>query len=240
MCLWWCQTPTLCAIPGVCDCLVHWDLPQASKKISSVRFLFIKNALEFIPERGQRRHAEVHRLLGQKDQHCFVTLLPLLRRCGAVVPTSVVELVDGGKLGLGKLCERMVEGRMDCSPQCGKRHWLDRSLDQRMKMRLEGVIEFLVLSVETPVLYWVRVRNSILDMEFQRMVLRMGRHFCREGSCVPIPSAEVVVGSVLAVEGECGVYHRARVDRLEYNEDKLVKVKVFLVDDGFADTLVEL
>ena len=167
VCLWWCQTPTLCACVAykgcVCDCWVHWDMPQVSKRLFSVRFLFIKNALEFIPERGQRKHAEVHLLLGQEDQHCFAKLLPLLRRSGAVVPSCVVELVDGGKL-----CEKMVEGRMDCSPRCGSRHWLD-SLDQGMKMRLEGVIHFLVLSVETPVLYWVRVRNSILDMVFRRM-----------------------------------------------------------------------
>ena len=65
----------------------------------------------------------------------------------------------------------------------------------------------------------------------------MGRHFCKEDSSVPIPSVEVVVGSEVAVEGECGVYRRERVHRLEYNEDKLVKVKVFLGDDGVADTL---
>jgi len=230
---------SLPSIPGVADCLVNWDMPHQSKKIFSIRFRFIKNAIQQVPEKGHLRRAEVHLLLDSKDRHSFATLVPLLRRCGGDVPAGVLDHVDNDKHGMGRLCERMVEGRLDCSPHCVKRHWLDKRMDQDQGAgkRLEGVIQFLVLRVETPVLYWVRVMDSMYDRDFQMRVLRMGRHFCRKESCVPISHQELVLGLFVAVEGDEGVYHRARVVSLEYKEcqeDKLIKVKLFLVDEGVA------
>ena len=232
----------LSSIPGVADCLVHWDMPLASKKIFSIRFLFVKDALQHVSEKGELKKAEVHHLLGRRDKHSFPTLVQLLKRCRGDVPSEVLKQVDNEKHGMGRLCERMVEGRLNCSSHCGKRHWLDKGLDQGLVVdrRLEGIIEFLILRVETPVLYWVRVVDSMYDRDFQRRVLRMATHFCRKESCVQLSPELIEVGDVVAVEGDDEVYHRARVLGLECKEykevDKLVRVKVFLVDEGIAES----
>ena len=94
--------------------------------------------------------------------------------------TEVLE-VNNEKPGMGRLCERMAEGRLNCSSYCGRKYWMDRTLDQGLvvERRLEGIIEFLVLRLESPVFYLVRVMDSLYNRDFQKRVLRMATHFCR-------------------------------------------------------------
>ena len=176
-------------------------MPQASKKNISVRFFFVKDT-HHIPERGQFKTAEVYLLLGQRDKHSIPTRVPLLTRSGGLVPNEVLEEVDNEKRGMGRLCERMVEGRLNCPSHCGGRHWLDRTLDRGVVVdrQLEGINEFMLLRVETLVLYWVRGMDSLYNGDFKKRVLRRAtQHFCRKESCVSL-SPELI--GVVAVDGD--------------------------------------
>ena len=231
------------SIPGVADCLVHWEMPQASKKNFSVRVFFVKDTHHHVPERRQLKTAEVYLLLGQRDKHNIPTLVPLLTRSGGVVPNEVLEEVDNEKHGMGRLCERMVEGRLNCPSHCGGRHWLDRTgvvvVDRTglvVDRQLEGIKEFMLLRVETLVLYWVRGMDSLYNGDFKKRVLRTAtQHFCMKESCVSL-SPELI--GVVAVDGDDKVYHRTSLLELECKEykdiDKVTKVKFFLFDEGIA------
>ena len=227
------------SIPGVADSLVHWEMPQASKKNFSVRFFFVKNTHHHVPERGQLKTAEVYLLLGQRDKHSRPTRVPLLTRSGGVVPNEVLEEVDNEKHGMGgRLCERMVEGRLNCPSHCRGRHWLDRTLDRGVVVdrQLEGIKEVMLLRVETLLLYLIRGMDSLYNGDFKKRVLRTAtQHFCRKESCVSL-SPELI--GVVVVDVDDKVYHRTTLLELECKEykdiDKVTKVKFFLFDEGIA------
>ena len=120
-------------------------------------------------------------------------------------------------------CMDKMEGR------CQARHFLHAELDCP-EIKYEGVVRFMVLRVETPIMYWVRM----YDMQMARMVLGMARHFTNAESRKQLEVLER--GKLVAATSSDGVYRRARLEETVYKVggqmQYLDRVEVFKVDCG--------
>merc|ERR1719369_1686489 len=92
----------------------------------------------------------------------------------------------------------------------------------------------MVLRVETPVIYWVRMQTMDTSKLYQRLVLGMARYYAKSDSRKQLEVLEK--GKLVAAAGDDGVYKRARLERLVYRVkgqvQELEKVEVFNVDYG--------
>merc|ERR1719427_2050426 len=75
-------------------------------------------------------------------------------------------------------------------------------------------VKFMVLRVETPVMYWVRMQNMDMAKMYQKLVLGMARHFAKSEARKQLDVLER--GKLVAAAGSDGVYRRARLERLVY------------------------
>ena len=63
--------------------------------------------------------------------------------------------------------------------KCQARHFLHAELDCLGEEKYEGVIKFMVLRMETPVIYWVKMQDMKMSMMYQKLVLDMAGHFAK-------------------------------------------------------------
>ena len=105
-------------------------------------------------------------------------------------------------------CTDKMEGK------CQARHFLHAELDCPAEEEYAGVIKFMVLRVETPVMFWVRMLDMKMSTMYQKMVLGMARHFAKAESRKQLEVLER--GKLVAAAGSDGVYRRARLEEMVY------------------------
>ena len=66
-------------------------------------------------------------------------------------------------------CTDKMEGR------CQARRFLHAELDSPPETKYEGVVRFMVLRVEAPIMYWVRMQDMKMARMYQKLVLGMAR-----------------------------------------------------------------
>jgi len=226
--------------------LVHWDVPTDSKKSFSLRFIFIKSGVSSIFSSVPAQPVQVHLLLGPEDAASLNTIIPFLRRTGAVIPDKL-DLFHHA-VSLTKAKQSLVAGSPLCSMlittgfctdkaegKCQARHFLHAELDcPPGEDRYEGVIKFMVVRVETPVMYWVRMQDLKKSKTYQKLVLGMARHFAKPESRKQLSLLER--GTLVAAAGSDGVYRRARLEEMVYKVrgqiQYLDRVEVFTLDCG--------
>ena len=101
------------------------------------------------------------------------------------------------------------------------------------------MVKFMVLRVETPVMYWVRMQNMDMAKMYQKLVLGMARHFAKSEARKQLDVLER--GKLVAAAGSDGVYRMSRLERLVYRAraqmQQLDMVEVFAVDWGERETV---
>ena len=226
--------------------LIHWDLPQDSKKYFLFRLMFVTAGLRNILSGHRSQPDVVHFLLGpQETQAALNTILPFLHRCQLPIPEPLVKSLEEmreRKDQEGPLCLELVElgtCRLQQTGKCPSRHFLHRRLDQPAHLDLQHqTVKFTILQVESPVRYWVRLQQ--MDTVFTSLALKMARHFSTSESRRPLESVKLY--TLIAAADENCVYQRARVLELLTKEEgeegeQIVKVKVFMVDKGLEETV---
>ena len=228
--------------------LVHWDLPQDSKKYFLFRQMFVTAGLRNILTGQRAQPAAVHFLLSPREsQAALNTVLPFLHRCQLEVPPPLVRSLEElreRKARQGPLCLELVELGACRGQQTGKcpgRHQLDYRLDQPSHLDLQGQeVSFTILQVESPVRYWVRL--SQLDSVLTSLSLRLAKHFSTSEARRPLETVQPDT-LIAAADGDC-VYQRARVLELltkegeEEEGEQVVKVKVLMIDKGLEETVL--
>jgi len=245
------------------DILLHWDLPRGSKKEFGIRFTMLKPAMksffgeafpmkgEFVYEEHDREpeNACVHLMLGKEDCDMLKTIKILLKRTGTDIPPELDSFYFGIQTSQAK--ERCRSGEPLCSQlasrgvcrdrkleRCKQRHFLDNELDQPIE-DAKGILSFLILFVESPVRYWVRIQDPDLDRKYQRLVFKMGRYFTKESNIIVLMEEEIITGKTVVARSGDGVYRRARVLSKRYDKTRtkhrLHKIEIFLLDDGHTE-----
>ena len=226
--------------------LIHWDLPQDSKKYFLFRLMFVTAGLKNILSGCRSQLGRVYFLLSSADtQPALNTILPFLHRCQTEIPQPLVksyeELREKNALQ-GPLCLEMVElgnCRHQQTGKCASRHQVHWRLDQPSHLDLQHkIIKFTILQMESPVRYWVRLQQQ--DTLFTSLALKMAKHFSKSESRRHLESVSLDT-LIAAADMEC-VYQRARVLELITKEvgdeqEKIVKVKVFMIDKGLEQTV---
>ena len=231
--------------------LVHWDVPTDSKTSFSLRFIFIKSGVQSIFSSVPAQPVQVHLLLGPEDAASLNTIIPFLRRAGADIPDQL-ELFHNA-VSLTKAKQTLVAGSPLCSMlittgfctdkaegKCQERHFLHTELDcPPAEDKCEGVIKFMVVRVETPVMYWVRMQDLKKSKLYQKLVLGMARHYAKPDSRKQLTVLER--GKLVAAAGSDGVYRRARLEEMVYKVrgqiQYLDRVEVFTLDCGEKETV---
>ena len=97
-------------------------------------------------------------------------------------------------------------------------------------------VKFMVLRVESPVMYWVRMQNTDMAKMYQKLVLGMARHFAKSEARKQLDVLER--GKLVAAAGSDGVYRRARlVYRARGQMQQLDMEEVFTVDCEERETV---
>ena len=228
--------------------LVHWDIPNTSKTSFSHRFVFVKTSLRNTFSGHQPQGGRVHVLLSADDGSCMNTVVPFLRRCGAEIPATLLALQQSLRLrnarrsaaaGSGLCLNLVTTGScvQEKTGKCKDRHFVSKDLDTPDPEEVPDVIKFTILSVETPVVYWVKLLKSGLDVASDQLALRMARYYSSEAAQKPLETLER--NMMVAAAGQDGVYRRARLQEMMYErkdeQEKLVAVTVFLVDGGVQE-----
>ena len=224
--------------------LIHWDLPQDSKRTFLFRLMFVRAGLRNILTGSRAQPGLVHFLLTSAEtQPALNTILPFLQRCQLEVPRPLLETYEElreAKAQEGSLCLELVElggCRQEQTGKCAGRHQVHWRLDQPASLDLQGsVVKFTILQVDSPVRYWVRLHHN--DTTFTSLALKMAKHFSQPESRRPLESVRLDT-LIAAADEEC-VYQRARVVELITKKvgeevEKIVKVKVFMIDKGLEE-----
>ena len=234
------------AFPGAESgtCLVHWDVPTSSKSTFALRFAFVKHCFQNIFSGHKSQESRVHMFLTPDDEMSFNAMIPFLKRCSVTIPQELTTFIQTKKdvkteenITLKtQLCLEMV-GFGSCSSlesgKCNLRHSLDLSLDTPSS-QVTQVIRFTILTMQTPVLYWVRLEDEEFQLSHQKLVLKLAKHFSNTDHHQPLETLKLQ--SLVAAAGEDGVYRRARLVNQVYQRrgemEQLVAMVVFLIDSG--------
>ena len=229
--------------------LVHWDMPAQSKTNFALRFSFIRSCFTNIFSGDQSQNATVHLLLTINDASSFATLALFLKRCRSEIPEALQRFEQSylnskakRSLSTGALIctDLLTFGHCDHAKtgKCQLRHVLHKDIDTP-QVRVSQVVKFRILSVETPVMYWVRLQDLQMEKSHNKMMLSMARYYTNEKTRTPLDTLEV--NMLIAAAGDDGVYKRARVVALVYHRkeetEKLVGVEVFLIDCGLKEEM---
>ena len=82
-----------------------------------------------------------------------------------------------------------------------------------------GVLEFLILYVENPVRYWVRIRDPVLDRKYQSLAFKIARHYCQESNRIMLMEESIEIGKT-AVGRWRDCFYRARILSKEYERTR--------------------
>ena len=224
--------------------LIHWDIPSSSKTIFAARFVFVKSCFRNLFSGDQSQVGAVHILLSMKDSASFNTILPFLRRCNAPTPELLLQFHDSQQtsktmhhLSAGSpLCMELVTTGQCSGTQTGKcqdRHFLHKDLDSPA-ISIPDVVKFSILSVESPVVYWVKMKDSASELASNELMLKMARHYNNKEAKEPLETLEL--NMLVAAATDDGVYKRAKLLEMIYKvkdeQESLVGVVLFLVDYG--------
>ena len=110
--------------------LIHWDLPTESKTTFSLCFTFISSGVRSILSSAPAQQVRVILMPGPEDAASLSTIIPCLKRRGAVIPDGLdlfYKAVTGSPLcsilTTPGTCTDKMEGR------CQARHFLHAELD---------------------------------------------------------------------------------------------------------------
>ena len=217
---------------------------MSSKTIFAQRFTFVKSCFRNLFSSEHSQVGSVHLLLSMRDTACLSTILPLLRRCDAPVPeplqqfyTSLQTTKARHSLSAGTpLCTELVTTGL-CSGQntgkCQDRHFLHKNLDTP-NVGVPDIVKFSILAVESPVVYWVKMKDSESELASNQLMLKMARHYNNQEAKEPLDTLEL--NMLVAAATDDGVYKRAKLLEMIYKvqdeQESLVGVEVFLVDYG--------
>ena len=173
--------------------LIHWDLPTDSKTTFSLRFTFIRSGVRNIFSSAPAQLVRVILMLGPEDAASLSTIIPFLKRSGADIPDGLDLFYKA--VSLTKAKQVLVTGSPLCSimtttgtctdkmeGRCQARQVLHTQLDCPPETKYDGVVRFMVLRVETPIMYWVRMQDIKMAKMYQKLVLGMARHFAKAES----------------------------------------------------------
>ena len=162
--------------------LIHWDLPTDSKTTFSLRFTFIRMRSIFSSAPAQQ--VRVILILGPEDTASLSTIILFLKRSGATIPDGLDLFYKAVSLTNAK--QVLVTGSPLCSimtttgtcvdkikGRCQARHFLHVELDYPPEKNYEGVLRFVVLRVETPIMYWVRILGYL-----ERTCVELHQDYC--------------------------------------------------------------
>ena len=224
--------------------LIHWDVPTSSKTIFAQRFAFVRSCFRNLFTGEQSQVGSVHLLLSTRDSASLSTILPFLKRCDAPIPdqllhfyTSLQTTKAQHSLSAGApLCMELVTTGL-CSGQntgkCQDRHFLHKNLDTP-DVSVPDIVKFSILAVESPVVYWVKMKDSESELAFNQLMLKMARHYNNKEAKEPLETLEL--NMLVAAATDDGVYKRAKLLEMIYKvqdeQESLIGVDVFLVDYG--------
>jgi len=227
--------------------LLHWDLPSESKSCFSSRLAFIKSGIKSLFNTCPPQQVSVLLMLSPNDAASLNTIIPWLKRTGSVITDGLELFHQATRLSRAKqsltagspLCTTLAT-RGSCVDSCTARHFIHVDVDSPPETeKVEGIVMFSVLFVETPVVYWVRLQNMETASNYQRLVMSMARYFANPVNRKPLDVLER--GKLVAAAGTDGVFKRVRLENTVYkvkgSVHYLESVEVFMVDSGVKETV---